>query len=282
MKYLLIDTNCWVNLLEADPDQKLLGNLAQWIHSGEITLFVPKTLLSEWNDKKYKKIAKIKSDNQRMISAVASQDSPMHTMLEIAHKELQKTAKKIDQLLANGHTVPLTDGVKVSVSDRQLKRLVPFEDNNNALSDALIFYSTLEEVRRLNLKEFIFASNDSDFRPTKESRELHPDLIPGDIFIEFHTNLGSCLGKRIKRNDNQNSKSAINSAEYSSIYYLETNSSTLSPIQQLYGVYQYVVNQQPFVPTKSYVGLSLSKENTSRNPILMLIALASVSIMRIC
>ena len=249
MKYLLIDTNAWINLLSVDPDQKLLFSLKLWTEEGKVQLLVPEILLKEWNEKKLDVINKLKAKRKEIAEQYAKKNSPIPYMVEAEQNEILANENIISELLNKGSYEPLSDKTLLVVSNRQLKGLAPFKPNGtravNGFKDALIFFSGIEISQRLGIKELLFISYDSDF---SDNNKLHPELEQEELKIEYHSNIGSGLGKLIKLFGGVESASKIETLNSGSFYNIGEYFPSMHLLEQLNNIVSYLEFQQPFVP----------------------------------
>lgn len=52
MKYFLIDTCSWINLIDHGRENPQIDKLSYWIQEGLIELIVPELIIKEWNEHK--------------------------------------------------------------------------------------------------------------------------------------------------------------------------------------------------------------------------------------
>ncbi len=65
MIYLLIDTNCWIELLTSDPNGESLQLLEFWVRNEHICLLMPEEIKDrEWPNQHEKQLKEIKSTNE--------------------------------------------------------------------------------------------------------------------------------------------------------------------------------------------------------------------------
>jgi predicted nucleic acid-binding protein len=89
LKHLLIDTNCWVDLLRNAADEDNLNVLAYWIENSKAVLLIPETMAQEWNKQKKVQLDDLKKQNEKTFDNI---DADTKEILKSDFKRIQQKA----------------------------------------------------------------------------------------------------------------------------------------------------------------------------------------------
>jgi hypothetical protein len=194
---LLIDTSVWLDLAKDYRQQPVVGALEDLVASGVVELLVPEVVLGEFARNKDRIAADATRSLQSHFNLVRDAVSRFGTeeqkagtlksLNEIDHAANMKgeaangSISRIERLLSAAPVLPVTDTIKVRVTDRAIAGRAPYHRSRNNVADALIIETYAERiVDRQGDDRFAFVThNVKDFSdPAGDQRSPHPDLLP--------------------------------------------------------------------------------------------------------
>ena len=181
---LLIDTSNLLRLLNILEKDRNIHKLSVWLNREEIQLYIPDTLLLEWEKNKKIKLAETKDDVTKLIKK-HKVDKAFPSLgvdppeIDIAQIRLTGQIEIIDRWIHFG--IKYGEG-PASVKARQQQKtesLPPFQGGKDSEKDAIIIFSTLDRLSTQKQPTLYFVSaNTTDFSQ-KENHELklHPAIV---------------------------------------------------------------------------------------------------------
>jgi len=174
MKFILIDTNTWINFIHERPREKEISQLEYWVAAGVVTLLVPQRLLVEWEKHK---VLQLQKTEDLFIKPFA--DAPLITKLaaQSEYVRVQNRVNRISRLLDAIPAYDPTDTTKAEVTKMFEAKKAPFHKNQDSTGDALIYLSAIEYLQINHIPAFFFLTgNKIDFGDPENQKKLHPDL----------------------------------------------------------------------------------------------------------
>lgn len=202
---LLLDTCVLKKLVSRTEFSGYLKQIILWKKSGDIVLYCPKKLLDEWEEHRLKELAEIKKiikDHVLKIKIGNLFDVNLDisdSQLNAADKLLSSQVEAIDLLLKEA--VPTRNGnAATKMWEHKEKRKAPFRKKLESDNDAMILFSTFEELLAQDESElYFFSSNHSDYASSLDQGKIHPDIseaYPGvtvKYFVEYVDGIKSML-----------------------------------------------------------------------------------------
>jgi len=242
MIYLILDTNIWIYLANSyNPKNKnyedglhfkLVKSLKELIDSRDIIILTNDIIIDEW--KRNKKNAKgLINKHKNTLEGNKGSIKNIKKYLEISDKQkLQDVFNKytdnlkkviqdnerhineVEDLLLNKSTkIDIHDEVKISASDRAIKKLAPFKgEKSNSMADAVILLSSIKYLKEAGrtspweegeddffiFPESIFVTNNKgDFANPENENEVHTELKPllDEVQMKYEMNIGKIINK---------------------------------------------------------------------------------------
>jgi predicted nucleic acid-binding protein len=97
MKYILIDTNCWIDLLHEESEINL-GTLEHWVILAKAVLLIPEQLSKEWERQKQIKFKLITKAQTEALPKLKT----FKQLVKIEHNYIQERMDRIDKLFVRG------------------------------------------------------------------------------------------------------------------------------------------------------------------------------------
>jgi len=260
MKYLLIDTCSWINLIGHEQENPQIEQLKYWIQKGLIEIIVPELIIQEWDEHKKNEKGRIHEHwktKQKHFNEVLKRTG--NISLEDTNVELgfiDKQINSINEIIQSSkNQITISDKIKQIIPDKTIKpQKAPFHHKDDSTKDAYIYFSTLEFCRNNNIKEiYFFSENSSDFgKPLPEKKgskdEIHPDLLIDfpEIEVIYYGNIGWGIKElsKILPSPINNDVSSISKIEYNSIK-IDTD---LPVLDQVYEYLSIIHKEISFVP----------------------------------
>lgn len=246
MRYVLIDTNCWVDLLANESQEKNLKSLELCVSKKAIILLVPERLTKEWIRNKNGYLNKVRESVNVGIHGFR-RDTQKRLKQEL--KRSEQKAQRINRLLERGKICSETKAVHAEVGDRRSKESAPYHGNPNSDGDAYIYFTATKYCKSKKLPELIFISHDKQaFSHPEEETALHPDLYVDGIQLNYFYGIGpgtdslrKLLGSKEQRNEEN--------VDFESIFYIFEDNETVPLVEKINKALDVYHDQLPFIPT---------------------------------
>ncbi|MGN6601385.1 MAG: PIN domain-containing protein [Ginsengibacter sp.] len=240
---ILIDTNCWVDLLKEEKDDNL-STIDYWVENGAAKLLIPAQLHKEWQKQK---------DVQRIFvkKKEAPKSGPFRNVVKLEQNILEEKIARIENLFNSGQKIKPTKSVQAEVTRRYDEGKAPFHrDNNNSNADALLFLTAARFIQRSGESGFVFVTRDADdYGDEVNPQQLHRDYHIDGIDIEYFTNIGAAVSTLKKQLGEAPKLSYSQRGEFVPIFYLLKNYHRLSLTDQLFDSLTKYKDQLEFIPT---------------------------------
>jgi hypothetical protein len=255
LKHLLIDTNCWVDLLRNAADEDNLNVLAYWIENSKAVLLIPETMAQEWNKQKKVQLDDLKKQNEKTFDNI---DADTKEILKSDFKRIQQKAALINNLILKGIRIKLNQKVHAQASIRFSQGKAPFHKNRNSHSDAYIFLSVIDYLKRKKVQNLAFSTrNYNDFGDPKDTQKiLHPDLLIENVTIQYYTQIGLAISELKKELGDGSKDVDDNDVDYTPLFHLLDNPDRQKLIDQLYLSLDRYYTELRFIPTHILVRVS--------------------------
>ncbi len=186
MKYILIDTNCWLDFIRNNAEEKVLEKIEFWFNSELLTILVPNMLIQEWERQSALLIESMKKDHDSLISR-----SSRYAILALnaEYERVREKTRRITGIMRKGILFEPSGEVRSEVTLRFEKNKAPFHINKNSTADALIYLSAINHIEITGESTLFFLTkNAKDFgQPGNVKKELHTDLETENIKVEYFT-----------------------------------------------------------------------------------------------
>lgn len=186
--YFLLDTNILIDYIKDGKDDYFIEQINMLAEEGVIKILVPDILRTEWNEKKQKTLEFISN---------ALNTAAVITKSDVTRKASDRV-KFIDDLFSDCINIKISQKVKAATMDRAVAHKAPFHGaKTRTINDALIFFSTIDYLKKNQISSFVFITKDSgDFgSPENKNEVLHPELEDPQITILYFTSLYKCFNK---------------------------------------------------------------------------------------
>jgi hypothetical protein len=187
---ILLDTNILKQLVSPTGFSPYLEQLVTWQKQNDVTIYCPKTLKSEWykhREVELKKInAAIKNHQQDIKKSALFKVTPDidEVKLDVADKILSAQVSAIDKLLGTAVQINNERQAAGLMWEQKMNKKAPFRKKENSENDAVILFSTLDEiVRAKEVSLHFFSSNHTDYAAPGNEDSIHPDLSTHYPFI---------------------------------------------------------------------------------------------------
>ncbi|MGB8192194.1 MAG: PIN domain-containing protein, partial [Chitinophagaceae bacterium] len=242
--YLLIDTNCWIDLCTKVPE-KQLDLFESWIEKNSVSLLIPEQLMLEWTKAKDEQLKARKKTHAQISEDVG----PYSQLLNGTYKYYESKSNRIDKLILRGiQFQPTTDARAESMKHFEQRKAPFHHKNNNSNADALIYLSTIDYLKTRSISEFYFISRDTDdFGDPMNCRQLHPDLKFPEISVHFYCSIIEGIYKLSQEIGTVEAETE-HKVDYVPPYVLAKDLDKLSPTDQLYESLRAYYDQIPFIP----------------------------------
>lgn len=202
----LIDTCVWLELLKDYRLQPVLTALEDMASVGELQIVVPDLVREEYERNKDRVVEDSKrslssyfkrvreaveqfgTDDQKR-STVTQLDEISHTV-NMKGEVSARALSMIDEMMASGLQLAITDDIKLKAAERALQKRAPFHISKNSMADAVLIetYAALLDMDcDENTQNFFVTMNHRDFgEHNGDKRNPHPDfadLFDGDKSI---------------------------------------------------------------------------------------------------
>jgi hypothetical protein len=127
----------------------------------------------------------------------------------------------------------------------------PFHKNRNSHSDAYIFFSAIDYLKRKKIQSFAFCTrNINDFGDPKDPQKLlHPDLCIEYTTVEYYTQIGWAISELKKELGDGSKDFDDNDVDFNSQFNLLNNPEQYKLIDQLNLSLDHHYDELRFVPT---------------------------------
>lgn len=265
--HLLIDNCILLNLVSKSGFSELLEKLVKIANEKKVILLVPEMLKEEWQKHRERLRRELSVDIDKL-SAEARQQKVMnhpkaaYTAAQVNQLKavLYSQFDAIDSLLANSPaTITHAETPAVLIYEQQRKKKAPYtKPGKEVLSDAVIFYSSLDYCKRHGLNDLFFVtSNHTDYSfSTARKEELHPDYLEvyPEITIHYHVHIGQLFGRLEKEGiqfaeEKQNETGAESEQVDTSTIFIDRDSPILD---QVYFYLKEVFEELSIIPKKFF------------------------------
>ncbi|WP_312390891.1 PIN domain-containing protein, partial [Chryseobacterium sp.] len=182
-KNILIDTNILKNLVSRTEFSPYLRQIHSWQEQGDITLYYPETLKTEWNkhrEEELKKINGVIREHKKVVklSGLFGKEPDIgEPELELADKRLQAQVFTIDQLLEDAVLITNEGKAASLMWEHRKQGKAPFRNKSKSENDAVILFAALEELSERGETElFFFSANHTDFAAPGNEEVIHADI----------------------------------------------------------------------------------------------------------
>jgi hypothetical protein len=205
-KNVLIDTCVLKELISKIEFNGYLRQIVSWQQAGHILIHCPKTLKNEWEVHRKKELKGIqdslKNHQQSLKASKLFSVVPDigDAQLEAADKLLQAQVEAVDELLAGGRQVNDELGAAKSWTHKD-RKLAPFRVKSESDKDAIIIFSTLEDIKSRGESElYFFSSNYTDYAAVGNSDVLHHDITSSypEVNITYYVKLSQGIDNLIR------------------------------------------------------------------------------------
>jgi len=180
---VLLDTCVLKKLVSRTEFSGYLRQIMAWHDNGDIKVYCPKKLSDEWEvhrKKELDQINKIIGQHVQKIKMGKLFEVPTDigdAQLASADKLLRSQVEAIDKLLLEG--IQVKDGHAATIMwQHKEQRKAPFRVKLDSDNDAMILFSTLEDLIGQNNSElYFFSSNHTDYAAIGHSDRIHPDIL---------------------------------------------------------------------------------------------------------
>ncbi len=193
---VLIDTCVWLDLAKDSEQSSLLQILEELIEQKEISLIVPETIITEFDNNKdriikesgkslssvFKKVKEAMDKfgdpkkKKLVLEQLSNVDHKIPTLRDFAFDSIIF----IEKIFKNSKIIPISDAVKLRASERAIQKKAPFHKNKNSFSDVLIietYYECTQLKNNLGSRFAFITHNKSDFSEPNGNEKLpHPDF----------------------------------------------------------------------------------------------------------
>lgn len=205
MIFLILDTNIWLYLANGldtitsayhkSLHFELLQRLKELVSRREVVILKNSIIVSEWNRNKghaYEQVSRLKSqadsifaEGKKLIKRLdytAAEDkfAEKNRLNELAARNEAHIDAVEDFLLNDCTEVPITDQIKVRVTDIALEKLAPFHNQKNNVADAIILLSAATYLKGgldSETMAFFVSNNSKEFADNEHPDHFHPDIL---------------------------------------------------------------------------------------------------------
>jgi hypothetical protein len=196
MLYILIDTCVWLDIAKNPDQRKILGVIDELINSKDLTLLLPKTIISEFDSNKEKIIRESSKSLSGVIKRVkqavstlgekTSRKNVIDHLNDVDYKipylqyAINDSIDIIENLFRKAIVVDLNEQIKLRAAQRAIEKKAPFHSGKNSMNDAILIETYGDLLNKRNKKKINFAfvtHNKSDFsKPNGNENDPHPDF----------------------------------------------------------------------------------------------------------
>ncbi|NCU05844.1 MAG: DUF4935 domain-containing protein, partial [Chitinophagaceae bacterium] len=251
MKYLLIDTSCWIELLRFDERGKLLEMLEFWKNENLVNFLVPQVIMDqEWPSKKQIYIEEVRKAQQTTARAIRDGDEVLPALLRrVPDNDALDKLKRVEALVAGGIYYKYSRKVMADIVEKERKKQPPFHNKATSNGDALIYFSTIECLTKKGIREFIFiTANTKDFSDPSDKSRLHPGLEVNGFSISYYTNINLACHKLLENLPSPGKPEGGTDKDYTKQFILAHRQHNSHLIDELDKALQAYHDQIPFVP----------------------------------
>lgn len=249
MKYFLIDTNVWIEILSEGKSGDLLDKFYRSVLNGKVKCLIPKTVEKEWKKNKTIHLDEVKMTYKRIMETFTHKGS--NTFKPAYTNEVSMTKKKIaqiDEILSLSIRFKISDEVMVKAVKCFEERKAPFHHKESSMNDAMIYYSSIEYLKMNGIADFVFITrNTSDFSEPNLPNKLHPDLIVEGISCDYYQEIGKAF--HIYKDDIAIGEVANIYDEFSKYQITVFEKGNLSLLKHLHRVLKHIKELINFIPT---------------------------------
>ncbi len=264
MKYLLIDTNSWIELYLETVEEKNLEQLLKWEKDGKIKFLLPDTLNQELIRQKgiqlnllQKKIKNLSNTTTKETLARLKEEYRL-TEIKIA---------KIESVLVGAIKIKITNKLHKIIGIKYTTGQPPFHKQNSH-NDAYIYFSSVEYLQKKKVGSFVFISkNVTDFgAPENPNLNIHPGLLVPDLEVQYFSAVALAVNKLQKELGTEASNDTNSAADYTEIFNFFPNEKELTIQDQVYLALTKFHEQLPFIPTHLLARVFPFKTENFRHP----------------
>ena len=200
MTKMLIDTCVWLDLAKTSKGEKILSLLEEFIRNGEVSIFLPEIVITEFNRNKERVVDSaikslsshfnvvremvLKHGDEEYKDTFLSQLNDLNHKMPTIGESVFESLQRIEKIFGHSEIIEITDDIKLRAVQRAIDKVAPFHLPKNSTGDALIIES-YKEFKERNISQgaklMFVTHNKSDFSLRNgNQKEPHEDLI--DIF----------------------------------------------------------------------------------------------------
>lgn len=182
MKYILFDSDIWLNLLKesANEDNKLIP-IKFWLKYGHITILLPEIIEIEWkrniDNKRNTLINDWKTFFNRAKNVFSKNAIQELNTPEFIEKKVKEQLEIIEDIFTNySIKIPITNEIKLKAISLAEEKKAPF-GKYNSIGDAYILLSTINYIEKNKITDSYFITNNyTDFSDKNDTNKVHPDI----------------------------------------------------------------------------------------------------------
>lgn len=182
-KNVLLDTNILRQLISPTEFNPYLRQIIEWQKEGHVRLYCPPTLKREWkkhSEIEFKRIRQILKNHESALKASnLFEVTPDVTdvKLNAAEKRLWAQVEALDQLMESA-VIPSEGGEAViRMWEHRTAGKAPFRVKENSENDAVILFSTLEQlIKKQESELYFFSTNHKDYAAPGNEEFIHADI----------------------------------------------------------------------------------------------------------
>jgi predicted nucleic acid-binding protein len=214
---IFLDTNIWITFVAKDNPTGLLEDLTKRRVNNEIILLTNEIIIAEWYRNKQQTVNDITSNvksnlKQKYIAAdsLANFLSPaekklFHEIITTILKQEKSIitmavarVEETERLLLSCKMTPVTNEMKLKITDWALNKRAPFKKKSNSVGDALILLSAVEycKANTIGITDSIFVSfNHEEYSSPGDKDAVHEDLVDliNEANMTYTRNIGEAL-----------------------------------------------------------------------------------------
>jgi hypothetical protein len=239
-----------MEILSSDPENDILSALEFWIQKQELSLLMPDLITQkEWPKIKDVFLKDLKAAHQKTREASSSASGLLSAVINQAYHHAELKISRIEILLKRARMYKSSQKVKAMVTDRQTAYQAPFHNKPQSTSDALIYFSTIEFLKRNKIDKFVFTThNVKDFSESHQKKLLHPDLHVNGLEIQYFTNIDLTIHTLRKELTTPPKLSGEMQKDYINVFYLGKDIKDLPIIDQVHLALGKYHDQLPYIP----------------------------------
>lgn len=246
MRYTLIDTSIWINIVFDEDGQSYVHHLTKLIENNEIIIVTTKEIYTEWENQINKSIVAITNNQKKQLKDLSKTIPDVNLIIDKIDEKTRYLIEKITFILNNNCIeAPYYSIVGTEVMERYRSEKAPFHKKRDSNNDALIYFTAINYIKKEGLNNLTFITgNTNDFSDPSDKTLLHYDLQIDGLNIDYCISLKQFFKRFFPLKENKE-----DDTEYSniSICYEETLKNK-HPLDQLYYNLKHYFSQVDFIP----------------------------------